>query len=183
MNPARFIALLLIAAVPCLPLRVRAGEGRPEVKELARLMAMRLALVREVGWSKACYGIPVADPAREAHLLAALKDGGRKYSLTPGRVSEFFLPQIVASRRYQEELISGWRLGSPRPSDPPLDIAADLRPRIDRLDGELLRKWAAFPRDQLDDWSRREAEKTMEERGIPPEVARIAARPLGGPAS
>lgn len=163
-----------------------AGDGRPEVDELARLMAMRLALAREVAWSKCCQGLAVADPAREAALLTALKEKGRAFSMTSERVTAFFLPQIVASRRYQDELIRQWRGGFPCPKNQPLDIRAELRPRIDRLDADMLRLWAAFPADMTDEWSRDRAESILRERGIPAEVARIASRPLSqglGPGS
>lgn len=166
---------LLIVAVP----HLKAEEERPELEGIARLLAIRLALVREVAWSKANEGIRVADPAREAAVLTSLKEQGRKYSLNPNQVSALFLPQIVASRRYQEELLQQWRAGLDRPKTKPLDLRSELRPRIDRLDSELLRGWAAFPRDQIDDWSRTEALKILCERGIPVEVARIAVRPLG----
>lgn len=156
-----------------------AGDGRPEVDDLARLVAMRLALAREVAWTKCCQGVAVADPAREAALLTALKEKGRAFSMTPERVTTFFLPQIVASRRYQDELISQWRGGFPSPKNQPLDIRSELRPRIDRLDAEMLGLWAAFPAEMRDDPSRDQAERVLRGRGIPAEVARIASRPFG----
>jgi chorismate mutase len=175
---AKGLLPLLVAFFLCCS-TLSAGEERREVTDLARLMAMRLALVREVAWSKCCSGVPVADPAREAAMLAALKAKGSAFSLTPGRVRAFFLPQIVASRRYQEELIGQWRCGFPRPKNPPMDIPSELRPRIDRLDTEMLRAWAAFPVDACDHRSRSEAVRVLCERGIPPGVARIATRPMG----
>lgn len=181
MKKRLLLLLALLLPVFLLLPGAKADEERPEMVELTRLLALRLALVREVAWSKANAGIPVADPAREAALLTALKQEGKNYSLTSDQVSTLFLPQIVASRRYQEELLASWRAGMARPKTKPLDLRADLRPRIDHLDADLLRNWAAFPHDQLDAWSFDAAVKMLRERGIPAEVARIAARPLGSP--
>lgn len=178
------LAIMLVGAMFCqASLRAERGspEQRPEVVQMAGLLAMRLAMAREVAWSKACAGIPIADPAREAAHLAALRHEGVRYSMTAERVTALFLPQIVASRRYQQELVMQWRSGFPRPKNPPLDITRELRPRIDALDTDILRCWAAFPRDQLDEWSRDSSEEILRSHGIPAAVAGIAVSPLGGP--
>ena len=91
-----------------------------------------------------------------------------------------FIPQIAASRRYQEELIAGWRSGIDVPKLKPLDLASEIRPRLDKLNREMLRQWTLVCRAPLDWADREEAERMLRDRGISPDVARIAASPFGG---
>ena len=147
---------------------------------LVTLMIQRLQLSREVAWSKCRAGIPVADPVREARMLTDLKIAGRQDGLSSEEVTRLFIPQIAASRRYQEELIAGWRSGIDVPKLKPLDLASEIRPRLDKLNREMLRQWTLVCRAPLDWADREEAERMLRDRGISPDVARIAASPFGG---
>ena len=150
------------------------------LKPLVTLMIQRLQLSREVAWSKCSAGIPVADPAREAKMLAALKSAGAQEGISSVEVARLFVPQIAASRRYQEELIAGWCSGIDIPKIEPLDLAADIRPRLDKVNREMLRQWAMVCREPLGWADRKEAQRMLGTRGIPSDVARIAVSPLGG---
>ncbi len=150
---------------------------------LVTLMIQRLQLSREVAWSKCRSGIPVADPAREARMLTDLKLAGAEYTLPASQVVRLFLAQIAASRRYQEELIAGWRSGIDVPKIEPLDLARDIRPRLDKVNREMLRQWVKIYREPLDWADREEARRMLMERGIPSDVAKIAVGPLGSPGS
>jgi chorismate mutase-like protein len=174
----RFGILMICLVASVLPCRAMASvDGRLE--PLVTLMIQRLQLSREVAWSKCRGGIPVADPAREALMLRDLKASGAGIGLTSGEVARLFLPQIAASRRYQEELIAGWRSGIDVPKVKPLDIASEIRPRLDGLNREMLRQWVVVARLPVD-WADREgAQRMLVARGIPPDVARIAVSPLG----
>lgn len=147
---------------------------------LVTLMIQRLQLSREVAWSKCRVGIPVADPAREARMLTDLRSAGVQEGLSAAEVTRLFLPQIAASRRYQVELIAGWRSGIDVPKIAPLDLANDIRPRLDKVNREMLRQWAKIYREPLDWADREEARRMLMERGIPSDVAKIAVSPLGG---
>lgn len=147
---------------------------------LVALMIQRLQLSREVAWSKCTAGMPVADPTREAAMLRDLKEAGAAMGLTAGEVSRLFIPQIAASRRYQEELITGWRSGIDVPRIAPLDLVAVIRPRLDGVNREMLRQWAVLCHEPLDWADREETERMICKRGIPVDVARMAAGPLGG---
>ena len=154
--------------------------ARPE-DQLVNSIVARLLLSREVAWSKFCSHAKVRDLAREAKVLTDLKVEGVKIGLSPGEVVFLFKPQIVASCRLQEELIAGWAsgIGLPKPSTPPKNLATDIRPLLDKVDGTLLRQWKAVsskPFDRVDYYS---AVQMIQEQGISNDVARIAARPLG----
>jgi len=145
---------------------------------LVTLMIQRLQLSREVAWSKCQAGIPVADQVREARMLTDLKVAGRHEGLSSEEVTRFFIPQIAASRRYQEELIAGWRSGIDVPKMKPLNLAAEIRPRLDKLNYEILRQWEVVCHTHLDWADREEAERMLRDRGISLDVAKIATRPL-----
>lgn len=170
---------LLVAAFPC---RVKAAVD-DSLKPLVTLMIQRLQLSREEAWSKCRSGIPVADPARDARMLTDLKAAGAETGLSSAEIVRLFLPQIAASRRYQEELIAGWRCGIDVPKIQPLDLASDIRPRLDKVNREMLRQWAVISRTSLDWADREEAGRMLRDRGIPADVARIATRPLDPQAS
>ncbi len=176
---------LLLLCV-CLLLAAFPSSGLAAVDEhlnpLVTLMIQRLQLSREVAWSKCLAGIPVADPAREARMLTDLKAEGRQEGLTSEEVSRLFLPQIAASRRYQQELIAGWRSGIDVPKIKPLDLASDIRPRLDKVNREMLRQWTGVSHTPFDWADREEAARMLRDRGIPAAVAKIAVRPFNTPA-
>ena len=172
-----FVALCFLAVT--LPEQASADVAE-RLNPLVTLMIQRLQLSREVAWSKCRAGIPVADPAREARMLTDLKAAGSQVGLSASEVTRLFLPQIAASRRYQEELIAGWRTGIDVPKIKPLDLATEVRPRLDKVNHEMLRQWVVVSRSRVDWADREEAERMLRERGIPADVAKIAAKPLGG---
>ncbi len=154
----------------------------PPCEELTGLIVLRLGISRDVAWSKFCHGNKVADPAREAAMLTRLKAKGAEMRLSPERVSALFLPEIVASRRVQEELVTGWRMGMPRPSLPPGDLITDIRPRLDAVNLTMLRLWSGLPATCLDGSFREDAEKRILSAGFSRDVARVASRPFAPPA-
>jgi chorismate mutase-like protein len=166
--------------ITAFPASVTAAVDAP-LNPLVTLMIQRLQLSREVAWNKCRAGIPVADPAREARMLTDLRSAGVQEGLSAAEVTRLFLPQIAASRRYQEELIAGWRSGIDIPRIEPLDLAAEIRPRLDKVNREMLRQWVKICREPLDWADKEEARRMLMERGIPSDVAKIAVGPLGGP--
>jgi chorismate mutase-like protein len=166
--------------ITAFPASVTAAVNAP-LNPLVTLMIQRLQLSREVAWNKCRAGIPVADPAREARMLTDLRSAGVQEGLSAAEVTRLFLPQIAASRRYQEELIAGWRSGIDIPRIEPLDLAAEIRPRLDKVNREMLRQWVKICREPLDWADKEEARRMLMERGIPSDVAKIAVGPLGGP--
>lgn len=166
-----------LAVLAAFMVTVRAEPLSPD-RLLIEGIIRRLELSREVAWSKACTGLKVADPAREAQVLAGLKAEGRRLGLAEGEVDRFFIPQIAASRRLQEELVSGWRRGFPTPPQAPKDLATEIRPKLDALNRGLLLTWSRLPPKTCDVSYRAEAEELIRERGFSADIARIAARPL-----
>lgn len=108
---------------------------------LVRLMGERLALAREVAWTKFHAGLPVRDPEREAAVLNSLVTKGEAAGLDAALVARFARAQIEASCLEQETWIKKWRASGP-PAGPPPDLAS-LRTRLDRISSLMLAEWAA----------------------------------------
>jgi chorismate mutase-like protein len=174
-----FLLLLLICTESFAQTPSSDIQGSVQQDHLVASIITRLELAREVAWTKFQNHAPVADLAREAAILTALKSAGKKLGLTEDQVSALFVPQIAASRRAQEELIAGWRFGSPRPKTPPKDLQRDIRPLVTKISLELLQEWKDLPPQSLSSTFRRDAEKQIIAKGFSPDVARIAASPLG----
>jgi len=154
-------------------------QASAQQAQLSDSIILRLQIAKEVAWTKFQHHLPVADLAREAAILTALKSQGRKIGLTENEVSVLFVPQIAASRRAQEELITAWRFGSPRPSTPPKDLQCDIRPLVTKVSLEMLKEWKELPPESLSPAFQSETEKRIVHQGFSPEVAKIAASPLG----
>lgn len=151
-----------------------ATPANARVPGLPALMAERLTIAREVAWTKHHSGAPVFDPEREASLLASLIAEGRARGLDPARVEDFFTAQIAASREVQTELLFAWASGAPRPEHPPLDLRADIRPRLDALTPRLLEALPAAPAAAL----ALAAESHLAAEGFSPAVVGLAVAPL-----
>ena len=151
----------------------------PSQASLIQSLVTRLKLSREVAWTKFQHHLPVADLKREAAILTALKSQGEKIGLSSNDVSVLFVPQIAASRRAQEELIAAWRFGAPRPKTPPKDLKRDIRPLVIKVSLEMLQEWKALPVQSHSPDFQESAERRIISEGFSPDVARIAASPLG----
>ena len=175
------IATLLLSGAPAFSQSFQwdqaAALANPK-DQLVKSLTTRLLLSREVAWSKFCTHAKVRDLGREAKVLTDLKAEGATIGLSPEAVSFFFKPQIVASCRFQEELIAGWASGLPRPTTPPKDLQGELRPLLDKVDQTLLLQWKAVFSKCFDLADFYAAEKMIEEQGIPAAVAKIAVHPL-----
>lgn len=114
------------------------GEISPSERKLVILMKERLAYAPKIAWIKYRSGQPVADNAREVVLLKNLEAAGQKQGLNPQRVREFFSAQMAAFQIVQKEEIQSWKAGGPPPNWAPMDLQTEIRPAIEKLNGELL---------------------------------------------
>jgi prephenate dehydrogenase len=70
-------------------------------REILRLMAQRMELVRRAGRAKAAIGAPVLDATREAELLAARARWANEAKLDAGGIEDVFRAILTLSRRTQ----------------------------------------------------------------------------------
>lgn len=122
------------------------------VTHLGNLVDERLSLMPDVARYKWNTGAAIEDPQREQQLLASVRQQAIERGLPPQRVVDFFAAQIEASKVVQRELFEQWRKAGQGPFETVVDLAAQIRPRLDALNPQLLDALAAvpgaIPRDQ-----------------------------------
>jgi chorismate mutase len=125
----------------------RAGGGvavpvpgdRAGLVVLVELTVRRLLLADEVAAAKLADGRPITDPVRERRLLDAVAVLAARAGPAPEDAVRFFRAQIEAGKMVQRGLHARWRAHPElRPRRHP-DLAAEVRPRLDRLTPPLLR--------------------------------------------
>ena len=162
-----FFALAGCRTEPGIPATV---YGHP----LPHVIAERLALAREVAWTKFHSGAPVLDPAREDALKAVFVEQARARGLDPHRAEAFIIAQLDASRAVQTELLRRWANPAARPAHPPRDLASDLRPALGSLTPRLIAALEPDPRPDL----AYATERLLRADGFSPAVISLATAPL-----
>ncbi len=168
----RLLALAgLLTLAACQP-----PEAAPKAPSaLPGLVTERLRIAREVAWSKFHSGDPVHDPQREFDLVTELIRQGNALGLDSVAIKAFFEAQLAASREVQTELLAAWADGTaPKPATPPLDLAADLRPRLDALTPTLLEGIFDTPDAAIAEATAR----ALAADGFSPAVVELATAPL-----
>jgi chorismate mutase len=151
---------------------------------LLEAMRRRLAIMHDVAHWKWRHDRPIADPPREQALLDDLvaKAVASHPRLDAALVRRFFSAQFEAARLVQEGNFARWRAGEPLPQSEPPDLAAELRPQIDAVSGELVDRLAvlapAMERQNLAAEFRRQAAEGLTGDGIDEAVRSAALAPL-----
>jgi chorismate mutase len=169
----RLLVLLLIVAPGCRP----APPTRASA-ELLGLMRQRLLLMHDVARWKWNEKRPIADPEREAVLLADVERQAQREGVDAAFARRFFMAQIEAAKVVQTEDHARWAKEGRGRFEPAPDLAGDLRPRIDELNRQLILalkgRTGRLPEH---------AEETLAGDGISAAACRIALAPLGEPAT
>jgi cyclohexadienyl dehydratase len=140
---------LLHASLVALALAPLAGSSEPEpaslveestlVDRVLTLEDQRLALMPAVAAWKWQHHTAVSDPARERIVIRGSAQLAEPLGLDPVPIERLFELQIRLARDVESASEEGWhRHGFTFPAPVP-DLARELRPRLDRLTGELLR--------------------------------------------
>jgi cyclohexadienyl dehydratase len=141
-------ASLALAGAP-----VRADEvadGPPLLDDAAligQVLALadeRLALMPAVAAAKWPRHLPLADPAREQAVIADAAGRATALGLAPEAVAGYFRVQIALAVRAQQRLYERWAAAGFDAAANAPDLAADLRPRLDRLTADTLRALYLF---------------------------------------
>lgn len=118
-----------------------ASAQRADFSKLVNLSATRLEISRKVALTKWDTGHPVSDPPgdpREKAVIDSAAAEGVDRGLSSELVTAFFADHIEASKLIQIGLIANWRRTGQVPTEPRADLAAELRPALDRLRSLLL---------------------------------------------
>jgi cyclohexadienyl dehydratase len=99
----------------------------------------RLATMPAVAAAKWAQHQPVGDPARESAVTQAAGDRAAELGLVREPVVSLFALQVRLARAAQESLFERWQRGEALDErGPAQSLGAELRPRLDRLTGELV---------------------------------------------
>ncbi|MBY0274448.1 transporter substrate-binding domain-containing protein [Candidatus Binatia bacterium] len=118
------------------------AELPPASSRVVDLVARRLLLMPEVAAAKAVAGLPIEVPAREAEVLDRARAAGQQAGLAAEPYVAFVREQMDVAKIVQRAVLARRGTGTP-PADPAAVAAArarldgDLRPAIDRLDGQI----------------------------------------------
>lgn len=133
-----FFAVLLALAGCASPPTPSGYSPTSTERQLVVLIEKRLTYAYDVAWFKYQRNLAIQDPQREAALLQKVTAQGQALGLASSTVAAFFNSQMTASREFQEEAIAGWRGGTALPRDSQVDLAKDIRPRVDAINQEML---------------------------------------------
>jgi chorismate mutase-like protein len=117
--------------------------GPTAAQALATLVDERLLLMPDVARYKWNRKQAIEDPPRERALLDAIREQAPRYGLDPARAAAFFAAQIEASKLLQRELFFAWQANGQGDFAVVKDLAAEIRPRLDALNPQLLAALAA----------------------------------------
>jgi len=121
---------------------------QPEFTPLLTSIEQRLDLATSVAVHKWDNRLPVEAPERERQVLSGVREMAPDYDLRPERAAAFFADQIEANKLIQYTLLDRWTMLGRRPPATPLDLASQIRPRLDKLQATLLFELARFDRQQ-----------------------------------
>jgi len=146
--------LLLLLAAPSGAAPAFA-DVNADVRAVFQLLQDRLRLMQEVAASKHARNAPVVDAEREQQVLETTVRQAGDLGIDGASARQLFSLQIRLAVRVQESFIADWRSGAPAPAQV-RDLAADLRPQLDRIGADLLHAiYLALPELQREDFAAR----------------------------
>ncbi len=125
--------------------RDRAAPRSGFESDLDALLAaidLRLAFMPAIAAAKRAAGHPVADPAQEARVVAAVREWAAAAGLDPELVEALFRELIAAGREVQERFVARpWIVEQ-------LDIEREARAGLSRVSREIVERTAAVAKDR-----------------------------------
>src|SRR5262249_11535344 len=115
-----------------------------DMDALLAFIDLRLALMPAVAAAKATTGRPVADPAQEARVLAAVRERAGQRGADPERIVALFRAQLAAARAIQEASLA--TPAAARPAVPAVDLET-VRPALARLSDTIVDRAADVAAD------------------------------------
>ena len=112
------------------------------LQPLVEISARRLAIAEQVALAKWDSHAAAEDQRREAQVvMSAVKDGELK-GLDGKFVANSFRAQIEANKLVQYSLLAQWHRSGIAPAHKPIDLDTAIRPKLDRLQLELIAELA-----------------------------------------
>jgi len=127
----------------------RKKEAADATDRVLSLMQQRLVLMNDVASWKLSNGQDTADPLREKEMIAKLKVKAKSFDADSKEVERFFNAQFEAAKMLQQERIAEWTKEKATPKVAG-DLTKELRPKIDKLNDELVETFAQVLRYRND---------------------------------
>lgn len=138
-------SLSFLTCLACSHAFAAASAPTPATLEpLLQAISERLTIADQVALSKWDTGQAVEDPPRELQVITNAQARAPEFSLHPEDVQRLFRAQIEANKRVQNSLHAQWRADGRAPDTARQSLTKDIRPRLDRLQTELLKAYADF---------------------------------------
>ncbi|WAB98495.1 chorismate mutase [Pseudomonas putida] len=147
MQRATFVLVITFGLLGC----QASSPSEPEFQPLLSSIEQRLDLATSVAVHKWDHHLPVEAPERERQVLSGVQQMAPDYDLSPERAAAFFADQIEANKLIQYTLRDRWAMLGQRPPAKPLDLANQIRPRLDQLQATLLFELARFDQQRYPD--------------------------------
>jgi chorismate mutase len=110
---------------------------------LINLTVNRLHVAREVALTKWDTHKPIEDSERESVVISAAATQAAAAEVPRQLATHFFADQIEANKLVQYGLPAQWHRKGEAPAEQRASLTNDIRPELDRLQGEFIRELAA----------------------------------------
>lgn len=138
------LACVLLGLIACNALADTTPPPPDALQPLLATMDERLYLSELVALTKWDSGKPIQDNAREAQVVASAKAQAVQRKLDPEDVADLMSAQIEASKLVQYGRLAQWQAAHRAPDTPRPDLTKEIRPKLDKLQIQLLKQYAAF---------------------------------------
>jgi chorismate mutase len=143
MMPLNRRRLAMILAFTIIGTSTARGQGAIDrLQPLVETSARRLRIADQVALAKWDNGTAVEDLPREAQVIVGAVRDGDSRGLDPTLVSNFFKAQIEANKVIQYSLLADWHRSGRAPAHAPINLAATIRPQLDRVQTALIAELA-----------------------------------------
>jgi cyclohexadienyl dehydratase len=123
------------------------GAAASDLDALLALIELRLAFMPGVALAKEQRGLPTADPAQEADVVARARERAALLHVEPDRIAALFDALIVAARHVQDRFRA--MPAAERPVVETMDLEQDARPALARVSTTIVARAADVAHGRL----------------------------------
>ena len=124
------------------------GAAASDLDALLALIELRLAFMPGVALAKEQRGLPTADPAQEADVVARARERAALLHVDPERVGALFNALIAAARHVQDDFRA--TPAAERPVVETMDLEQEARPALGRISTTIVARAADVAHGRLD---------------------------------
>jgi cyclohexadienyl dehydratase len=123
------------------------GAAASDLDALLALIELRLAFMPGVALAKEQRGLPTADPAQEAEVVARARERAALLQVDPDRIAALFDALVAAARHVQDDFRA--TPSADRPVVETMDLEQDARPALARISATIVARAADVAHGRL----------------------------------